>query len=348
MYGHYAPDMYGQRGSTDSARPHYAYHQMNRTPSNDSSHYQRGNTSSYQSDAMFAGQIPSQYPAFQRAQSTHQPENMRMYRHSPSHSWGGSPVQAGYSMMPPRQASVPESDENDIYSARSNELDKLRGLSLRDSGLGSDIAPGHTRGARSINSLPASDIARQTSTSEHSTSSQFAQVSRESSNSMRNQSVTSDTSPQTRRKPVPRNENDMSSDSSDNEDESQSQHQQRSESSRTASATQSTNASATTETIESADDMSRAMHAPEVVTDENRSMLMQHNARALPHGRPPNHIATIHPALRYPYNYVGSPISPEPDNPWLPLPRPAKHNNYHGFCKGAWQIRKSVSVPNGL
>ncbi|RDW57299.1 hypothetical protein BP5796_12749 [Coleophoma crateriformis] len=27
---------------------------------------------------------------------------------------------------------------------------------------------------------------------------------------------------------------------------------------------------------------------------------------------------------------------------WVPLPRPALHNRYHGFCKGAWQIRKAV------
>jgi hypothetical protein len=30
------------------------------------------------------------------------------------------------------------------------------------------------------------------------------------------------------------------------------------------------------------------------------------------------------------------------DNIWTPLSRPAMHNRYHGFCKGAWQIRKVV------
>jgi hypothetical protein len=30
------------------------------------------------------------------------------------------------------------------------------------------------------------------------------------------------------------------------------------------------------------------------------------------------------------------------DNIWFPLARPALHNRYHGFCKGAWQIRKTV------
>ncbi|KAM0716661.1 hypothetical protein Q7P37_008106 [Cladosporium fusiforme] len=30
------------------------------------------------------------------------------------------------------------------------------------------------------------------------------------------------------------------------------------------------------------------------------------------------------------------------NNVWLPLSRPALHNRYHGFCKGAWQIRKAA------
>ena len=33
------------------------------------------------------------------------------------------------------------------------------------------------------------------------------------------------------------------------------------------------------------------------------------------------------------------------DNIWMPLKRPAMHNRYHGFCKGAWQIRKMVRSP---
>lgn len=32
------------------------------------------------------------------------------------------------------------------------------------------------------------------------------------------------------------------------------------------------------------------------------------------------------------------------DNVWLPLARPALHNRYHGFCKGAWQIRRAVCI----
>ncbi|KAK3071088.1 hypothetical protein LTR53_009282 [Teratosphaeriaceae sp. CCFEE 6253] len=34
------------------------------------------------------------------------------------------------------------------------------------------------------------------------------------------------------------------------------------------------------------------------------------------------------------------------DNVWTPLPRPAMHNRYHGFCRGAWQTRKAgVQIP---
>jgi hypothetical protein len=29
---------------------------------------------------------------------------------------------------------------------------------------------------------------------------------------------------------------------------------------------------------------------------------------------------------------------------WLPLARPALHNMYHGFCRGAWQIRRAVGI----
>jgi len=34
------------------------------------------------------------------------------------------------------------------------------------------------------------------------------------------------------------------------------------------------------------------------------------------------------------------------DSIWMPLKRPAMHNRYHGFCKGAWQIRKAVRSRN--
>jgi hypothetical protein len=243
-------------------------------------------------------------------------------------------------MMPPRHVS-----ENDVPKIQEyKELDQMSELSLRDSGIGSDVAAKHTRGALSLDSIAVSDIQRQTSGSERSTNSMPAHLSRESSSSVRNQSTTSET----RRKPVPSNDennnddnnDDMSPDPSDNEGETK-----QSLPSRTASATHSTDATATSATVETADDTLRAMHAPEVVTNENRSLLSQQGARqSPPRGQRPSHLAAIHPAFRYPYNYIDGPTSPEPNNVWSPLPRPAKHNNYHGFCKGAWQTRKSVSI----
>lgn len=335
MYGHYAPDPYGQRPSTEPPRAHYAYAHTDRTPSNDSSNYSQPRVGGYSSNAMGQGQTPNQHPTFHRAQSARQPDHRMLYRHSPSHSWSGSPMQHGaYSMMPNRQASVPERDENDIQKVQDySELEQLGKLSLRDSGVGSDVGAGHTRST--------SDTLRQTSASEYSTmNSQGSHVSRESSNSMRNQSATSSPRPN----PKATNDDDMSPDSSDDEGESQSKSPPQSQLSRTASATHSITASGTSETIESADDMSRAMQAPEVVTNENKSMLTPSSARSFPHNERPSNLATVHPALRYPYHYFDPPASPEPDNVWLPLTRPAKHNNYHGFCKGAWQIRKSVRV----
>ena len=133
----------------------------------------------------------------------------------------------------------------------------------------------------------------------------------------------------------------MSPDPSDNEGEIK-----QSQSSRTASATHSTNASATSATVETADETLRAMHAPEVVTNANRSMLTSQHSRSPPRGQRPSQLAVMHPAFRHPYNYIDGPTSPQADNVWSPLARPAKHNHYHGFCKGAWQIRKSVSMPN--
>ncbi|OQO10859.1 hypothetical protein B0A48_04160 [Cryoendolithus antarcticus] len=34
--------------------------------------------------------------------------------------------------------------------------------------------------------------------------------------------------------------------------------------------------------------------------------------------------------------------SPEHDEVWSPLSEPTAHNKYHGFCKGAWQTRRSL------
>ena len=60
------------------------------------------------------------------------------------------------------------------------------------------------------------------------------------------------------------------------------------------------------------------------------------------------HATGIHPAFRTQQptqtdnrGSVSS-VPPGMDDVWLPLARPALHNRYHGFCKGAWDIRISV------
>ena len=92
---------------------------------------------------------------------------------------------------------------------------------------------------------------------------------------------------------------------------------------------------------ETAEDRARALYAPEVVTKESESMLL-HPGRSFLHDKQRSSQTDIHPALREPLQMpmllppAGIPL------PWLPLPRLARHDNYHGFCKGAWQIRKNI------
>lgn len=93
---------------------------------------------------------------------------------------------------------------------------------------------------------------------------------------------------------------------------------------------------------ESPDDVSRADCAPEVVTEESESMVGQyHQPRrhrsSTSNGYP---MQNIHPAFRNPYtDDAPATIATEPDTIWAPLSRPAKLNDYHNFCKGAWQAR---------
>lgn len=341
-YNQYGEDWYGPRGSTESPRPHYNYPHMERMRSDGSDPYQAEAMRGYSTSPMMSGANQGQHQAFQRAQSIRQPENMTMYpgryqsQHTPSHSWSGPPMYRN-DMMHARQTSLSEIEEDQARKMRQySDVEQLSELSLRDSGIGSDVGSRNTPAPPSINSVGTTDIPRQASiNSDRSNASQPRETRQESSSSPRNTYSTS----AARRKPVPQNnDNDMSPESSDAESEQPS--------SRTASASQpgSASASGNSRTIETADEMTRAMAAPEVVTRENGPMLTQNRDRPTPHSKRPNHLASVHPALRMPYNYIDSPASPEPDNVWLPLPRPAKHNNYHGFCKGAWQIRKSVCM----
>ncbi|KXT10896.1 hypothetical protein AC579_9860 [Pseudocercospora musae] len=97
------------------------------------------------------------------------------------------------------------------------------------------------------------------------------------------------------------------------------------------------------EVHETEEDMFRASSAPEVVTKEYESMLSQQALRsAALRGPPPTTLQNVHPAYRDHYMEAPMTIFEEPDYPWSPLARPAKHNNYHNFCKGAWKVRQKL------
>jgi len=79
--------------------------------------------------------------------------------------------------------------------------------------------------------------------------------------------------------------------------------------------------------IETAEDLQRAFQAPEVVmsaeSDPSSEKFLAFRTQA-----------------DYEERLLSLPAGME--NIWLPLSRPAMHNRYQGFCKGAWQIRKAV------
>jgi hypothetical protein len=79
--------------------------------------------------------------------------------------------------------------------------------------------------------------------------------------------------------------------------------------------------------IETAEDLQRAFQAPEVVmsaeSDPSSEKFLAFRTQA-----------------DYEEQLLSLPAGME--NIWLPLSRPAMHNRYQGFCKGAWQIRKAV------
>lgn len=100
------------------------------------------------------------------------------------------------------------------------------------------------------------------------------------------------------------------------------------------------------EACDSAESEARARQAPEVVTKEHESSTSRAPKGTVRMKHPPN-LQTIHPAHRQLYTSPESlpQTSPsEAENIWSPLPRPAKINNYHNFCKATWEIRQH-SVP---
>ena len=339
-YGYYGSDGYDHRNSSSSSpRPQYNFSQMERAISDDAGSFRTVTMSGYPAGVSIPGQASDQQMSFQRAQSTRQGNDMIAQRamsqssHGPSPSWSATQPRRRDSDMPLRRTvPVPEGEENETRKVRDHpDLDRMSELSLQDSAIGSDIGS-HRRPAGSINSIAQSDHPRASSVSDQSTSEQPKDVQKGTPPSMRNPSVASNA------KPVPNEEDDLTPDSSE----------QASLSSRTASPAASRHSRSETASmssrLETAEDMSRAMYAPEVVTKEFESLLSQQSGRPSPRHMRPDQLSNVHPALRVPHSYVDMPASPEPDNAWAPLPRPAKHNSYHGFCKGAWQIRKSVRM----
>ncbi|KAF7192211.1 hypothetical protein HII31_06243 [Pseudocercospora fuligena] len=97
------------------------------------------------------------------------------------------------------------------------------------------------------------------------------------------------------------------------------------------------------EAYETEEDAFRANSAPEVVTREYESMLSQQALRSASlRGPPMTTLQNVHPAYRDHYMEAPITIFEEPDYPWSPLTRPARHNNYHNFCKGAWKVRQKL------
>lgn len=87
----------------------------------------------------------------------------------------------------------------------------------------------------------------------------------------------------------------------------------------------------------------RGFEAPEVVAKDfgvTFSTLPIVSSPISPHGDTDKYLA-----FRTQADYAEALLSLKPgmDNIWAPLSRPAMHNRYHGFCKGAWQMRKAVS-----
>ena len=99
---------------------------------------------------------------------------------------------------------------------------------------------------------------------------------------------------------------------------------------------------------EAAEDELRNLEAPEVVAKDFGLMVSTGPIASSPTS--PAGGSDKYLAFRTPSDYAEAlfSLSPGMDNIWAPLSRPAMHNRYHGFCKGAWQMRKAVSTLCGV
>jgi len=88
--------------------------------------------------------------------------------------------------------------------------------------------------------------------------------------------------------------------------------------------------------LETVETLQRYFEAPEVVPTDFEGKY--------PVTPGPDQSSEKYPAFRTQAEYTERLLSLPPgmENIWMPLQRPAMHNRYYGFCKGAWQIRKMV------
>ena len=96
--------------------------------------------------------------------------------------------------------------------------------------------------------------------------------------------------------------------------------------------------------IEKPEDVLRALEAPEVAIKDFGVMFSLRPIASSPTSPPSGSDKYL--AFRTQSDYAEAllSLSPGMHNIWAPLSRPAMHNRYHGFCKGAWQMRKAVST----
>ncbi|KAF2724462.1 hypothetical protein K431DRAFT_310028 [Polychaeton citri CBS 116435] len=90
--------------------------------------------------------------------------------------------------------------------------------------------------------------------------------------------------------------------------------------------------------IEKFEEYTRALQAPPAI-DSNLDAQFTEKIRLLPDLTNEKFSASLTQAD---YQERLSSMPKGQQNVWQPLARPAMHNRYHGFCKGAWQIRRAV------
>ena len=363
----YSEDPYERRSHTSAGSPPQPappeYTTLRRMASDDSESF-----AMFPGTVSLHGQSNAEFKAFQRMQSSRQqPSTMSQreaYRttYASAFSWqtGSDSPRPSYDLrsLPFRRPRVQEEFDDDGRKHQDfPEMDRLSQWSVQDSALGSDLGSKHLTAA-SLGSMTGSDRNRASSVSEQSAVSQEKQEKPEDQKTLiqkrpfkfgkRSSSLASKALPP---RPVEDedDENNLTPGSETSSISSRTAGPSLSVESRSVRSDKrdeiETVAPLIAQSVRAAHSRgspSRAEYAPEVVTKEFESMLSLKPNRAPTVQKASSSSIHSRSTVRKPYNYVESIEGPEPDAPWIPLPRPARHNNYHGFCKGSWQIRKSV------